>query len=232
VSDDGAGFSLPRIRARARALGRHNVDALPPDALYRMVFEPGFSTADKVTELSGRGVGMDVVLRNVEDLHGTVDIESTEGVGSTIELRLPLSLSVIEGFWVDVAGTDYVLPIDDVVECLEVPPDRRDLVERDGFLDLRGDPLVFFHLRDILGAGGESQPAEQVVVVRHRSSLVGVAVDSIRGQRQTVIKPLGRLFRPVAGISGWTMRPDGSVALVVDIARLLRSPANGPRQLS
>ena len=89
------------------------------------MFEPGFSTADKVTELSGRGVGMDVVRRNVEDLHGTVDIESVEGMGTTVELRLPLSLSVIEGFWVEVGGTEYVLPLDEVIECLELPADRR-----------------------------------------------------------------------------------------------------------
>jgi two-component system chemotaxis sensor kinase CheA len=224
VSDDGAGFNLSRIRARARAMGRPNADTMPAEALYRLVFEPGFSTAERVTEMSGRGVGMDVVLRNVEALHGTVDIESTEGAGSTIELRLPLTLSVIEGFWIDVAGTEYVLPLDDVVECLEVPPDQRDMVDAEGIIDVRGEPLIYLQLRELFGVAEAPRPIEQIVVVRHKQSRIGLAVDAIRGQRQTVIKPLGRLFRMVPGISGSTMRPDGGVALVIDVSRLVRSP--------
>jgi two-component system chemotaxis sensor kinase CheA len=232
VSDDGGGFNLPRIRERARALGRPNVDALPVQELYRMVFEPGFSTAERVTEMSGRGVGMDVVLRSVESLHGTVDIESTEGMGSTIELRLPLTLSVIEGFWVEVAGTDYVLPLDDVVECVEVPQEMRDAAETEGIIDVRGEPLVYLHLRELIGASVGTAPVELIVVVRHRSGRLGLAVDGITGQRQTVIKPLGRLFRSLPGISGSTIRPDGTVALVVDVSRLVRSSAQRARPLA
>jgi two-component system chemotaxis sensor kinase CheA len=224
VADDGAGFNLSRIRARARALGRRNVDALPVQALYRMVFEPGFSTAEKITEMSGRGVGMDVVLRGVEAMHGTVEIESMEGTGSTIELRLPLTLSVIEGFGVDVAGTEYVLPLDDVVECVEVPIDQRDAAENEGVIDVRGEPIIYLQLAELLGSVGSAQPVGQIVVVRYRASRIGLAVDAIRGQRQTVIKPLGRLFRTVPGISGSTIRPDGGVALVLDVSRLVRSP--------
>jgi len=225
VADDGAGFNLSKIRARARLLGRANVDSLSVQELHQMVFAPGFSTAEKVTELSGRGVGMDVVRRRVEDLHGTVDIDSTEGAGTTVELRLPLSLSVIEGFWVEVAGTDFVLPLDEVIECVELPPDRRDHADSEGIVDLRGEPLAFVHLRDVLGASGKPRTVEQIVVVRYRSGRVGLGVDAIRGERQTVIKPLGRLFRSVPGISGSTMRPDGAVAFVIDVARLLRSVA-------
>jgi two-component system chemotaxis sensor kinase CheA len=223
VADDGEGFNLPKIRQRARQLGRANADVMTVQELHRLVFEPGFSTADRVTELSGRGVGMDVVRRNVEDLHGTVDIDSVEGEGTTVELRLPLSLSVIDGFWVDVSGTDYVLPLDEVIECLELPPERRRGRDGDGIIDLRGEPLVCLSLREILDPKGARRPLEQVVVVRHRKSRVGLGVDTIHGERQTVIKPLGRLFRAVAGISGSTMRADGSVAFVIDIARLLRS---------
>jgi two-component system chemotaxis sensor kinase CheA len=225
VADDGGGLNLAKIRERARVLGRPNAESLPVEELHRLVFEPGFSTADRVTEMSGRGVGMDVVRRNVEDLHGTVDVESVEGVGTTIELRLPLSLSVIDGFWVDVAGTEYVLPLDDVIECLEVPADRADRTDGEGIIDLRGEPLPCLHLRDVLDPGGTSRPLERIVVVRHRASRVGLGVDTIRGERQTVIKPLGRLFRSLAGISGSTMRPDGSVAFVIDVPRLLRSAA-------
>jgi two-component system chemotaxis sensor kinase CheA len=225
VADDGAGLNLSKIRARTRLLGRANVDSLSVQELHQLIFAPGFSTADKVTELSGRGVGMDVVRRRVEDLHGTVEIDSTEGTGTMVELRLPLSLSVIEGFWVDVGGTDYVLPLDEVIECVELPSDRRDQAESEGIVDLRGEPLAFVHLCDVLGASAKPRTLEQIVVVRYRSGRVGLGVDAIRGERQTVIKPLGRLFRSVPGISGSTMRPDGAVAFVIDVARLLRSVA-------
>jgi two-component system chemotaxis sensor kinase CheA len=224
VADDGAGFNLSKIRSRARLLGRANVDSLSVQELHQLVFAPGFSTADKVTELSGRGVGMDVVRRRVEDLHGTVDIDSTEGGGTTVELRLPLSLSVIEGFWIEAAGTDFVLPLDEVIECVELPFDRPEATS-EGIVDLRGEPLPFVHLREVLGATGKRRALEQIVVVRYRSGRVGLGVDAIRGERQTVIKPLGRLFRSVPGISGSTMRADGGVAFVIDVARLLRSAA-------
>jgi two-component system chemotaxis sensor kinase CheA len=225
VADDGDGLNLSRIRARARQMGRADAETLSVQALHQLVFEPGFSTAEKVTELSGRGVGMDVVRRRVEDLHGTVEIDSTEGIGTTVELRLPLSLSVIEGFWIEVAGTDYVLPLDDVLECIELPPGGRDRAESEGIVDVRGEPLAYVPLRDLLAAGGPRRAVERIVVVRYRSKRVGLGVDAIHGERQTVIKPLGRLFRSVPGISGSTLRADGGVAFVIDVARLLRSIA-------
>jgi two-component system chemotaxis sensor kinase CheA len=235
VADDGAGFKLNKIRARARALGRTDADTLSVEELHRLVFEPGFSTAEKVTEMSGRGVGMDVVRRSVEDLHGTVDVESVEGKGTTIELRLPLSLSVIDGFWVEAAGTDYVLPLDDVVECLDLPPGALSTAAT-RMVDLRGEALACMHLSDVLATSATSRrAAKQIVVVRHRSARVALGVDGIRGERQTVIKPLGRLFRSVPGISGSTMRPDGSVAFVIDVSRLLRAAARdgvGPIHLA
>jgi two-component system chemotaxis sensor kinase CheA len=223
VSDDGAGLNLDRIRARARAMGRPNVDALSAEALQQVIFEPGFSTAEDITDLSGRGVGMDAVRRRVEALHGTVDIDSVEGAGTTIELRLPLTVSVIEGFWVEVAGTDYVLPLDDVIECLELRSFLGGRTGSEGLIEVRNEPLAVYRLRQIFGAEAVPQAAEQVVVVRHDRGRVGLAVDAIHGQRQTVIKPLGRLFRTVPGISGSTLRSDGRVALVVDVPRLLRS---------
>lgn len=225
VADDGAGFNLSKIRAQARLLGRRDADSLSVDELQQLVFEPGFTTAEKVTELSGRGVGMDVVRQRVEDLHGTIDIDSREGQGTTVELRLPLSLSVIEGFWIEVGGVDYVLPLDEVIECLDLPPEGRDLAERDGIIDLRGEPLAYMNLASALGGGATRRAVERIVVVRYRARRVGLGVQAVHGERQTVIRPLGRLFRSVAGISGSTMRPDGGVAFVIDVARLLRSAA-------
>ena len=225
VADDGAGFNLSKIRTRARMLGRSNVDSLAVQDLHQLVFEAGFTTADKVTELSGRGVGMDVVRRNVEDLHGTVEIDSVEGTGTTVELRLPLSLSVIEGFWIDVAGTEYVLPLDDVIECLELTPYLRAVAEREGIINVHGQPIAYVDLRNLLDTARAAGSIAQIVVVRYRSSRVALGVGAILGERQTVIKPLGRLFRSVAGISGSTIRRDGGVAFVIDVARLLRTVA-------
>jgi two-component system chemotaxis sensor kinase CheA len=132
-------------------------------------------------------------------------------------------LSVIEGFWIEVAGVDYVLPLDEVVECLELGPERRERVESEGILDLRGEPLAYINLGSILDVGRKPRAVDRIVVVRYRSSRVGLGVHTIHGERQTVIKPLGRLFRSVPGISGSTMRPDGTIAFVIDVARLLRS---------
>ena len=223
VSDDGAGFSETRMRARARALGRSDVDSLPAEALFRLAFEPGFSTADQVSAVSGRGVGMDVVLRKVEALQGTVDIDSRPGVGTTIELRLPLTLSVIEGLWLRVADVDYIVPLDEVTECLELSAGHPSRPEREDIIELRGEPVPLVPLRRVFGIAGPAPLVQRVIVVRYERASAGLVVDAIEGQRQTVIRPLGRLFRDVPGISGSTLRTDGRVALVLDVARLLRA---------
>jgi two-component system, chemotaxis family, sensor kinase CheA len=223
VSDDGAGFSETRMRARARALGRSDVDSLPAEALFRLAFEPGFSTAEQVSSVSGRGVGMDVVLRKVEALQGTVEIDSRPGVGTTIELRLPLTLSVIEGLWLRVADVDYIVPLDEVTECLELSAGHPARSEREDIIELRGEPVPLVPLRRVFGIAGPAPLVQRVIVVRYERASAGLVVDAIEGQRQTVIRPLGRLFRDVPGISGSTLRTDGKVALVLDVARLLRS---------
>jgi two-component system chemotaxis sensor kinase CheA len=211
------------MRARARALGRSDVDSLPAEALFRLAFEPGFSTAEQVSSVSGRGVGMDVVLRKVEALQGTVDIDSRPGLGTTIELRLPLTLSVIEGLWLRVADVDYIVPLDEVTECLELSAGHPSRQEREDIIELRGEPVPLVPLRRVFGIPGPAPLVQRVIVVRYERACAGLVVDAIEGQRQTVIRPLGRLFRDVPGISGSTLRTDGRVALVIDVARLLRS---------
>jgi two-component system chemotaxis sensor kinase CheA len=223
VSDDGRGFDLIKIRARARAMGLPRVETMTDDDLRRLVFEHGFSTADAVTQMSGRGVGMDVVLRSVEALHGTVDIDSQEGIGTTIELRLPFTVSVIEGFWIEAARNHFVIPMPDVLECVEVPAGQA----LDGLLHLRGEPVPYFRLKSLFGLEGEADQGppvqEQAVIVRGENSKVGVVVDQLHGERQAVVKPLGRLFREVQGVAGSTLCADGRVALVLDVPGLLRS---------
>jgi two-component system, chemotaxis family, sensor kinase CheA len=223
VSDDGAGLDRARIAARAVAQG------LAPDAARvtdeeagRLVFEPGFSTADAVTELSGRGVGMDVVRRNVEALRGSVAIRSVPGAGTEITIRVPLTLAIIQGFKVGVAEETFVLPLDAVVECLELPAEEGAACAPCGILNVRGAPLPYLRLRDHFGLGGARPGRENVVVVRHGAHTAGVTVDALHGECSTVVKPLGRMFGGVPGISGSSILGNGRVALILDVGGLLR----------
>jgi two-component system chemotaxis sensor kinase CheA len=221
VSDDGAGLDRARIAARARTQGLLGPDEILEDAaLLRLIFEPGFSTAERVTELSGRGVGLDVVRRNVELLRGTLSVESTPGQGTTFTLRLPLTLSIIEGFSVGVGEETYVLPLEHVRECVELPEDER-RAGRTGVLNLRGGPLPYLRLREHFGLGGALPARESVVVIGQGAGRAGLAVDLLLGQGQTLIKPLGQLCHGLPGLSGSTLLGDGRVALILDVPALL-----------
>jgi two-component system chemotaxis sensor kinase CheA len=223
LSDDGAGLDRDRIVARARALGMVAApETLPVQELFRLVLEPGFSTAEAVTDLSGRGIGLDVVRRNIEGLRGSVGIQSREGEGTTITLRLPLTLAIIAGFAVGVGGETYVIPLDDVVECLELPREACPHTDGHGVLSLRGEALPYLRLREVFGVGGVPAGREHVVVVRHDGGEVGIAVDVLYGESQTVIKPLGRLFLGLQGIAGSAILGSGRVALILDTPSLLR----------
>jgi two-component system, chemotaxis family, sensor kinase CheA len=223
VSDDGGGLDRARIAARAVAQG------LAPDAARvsdeeaaRLVFEPGFSTANAVTELSGRGVGMDVVRRNVEALRGSVAIRSTPGAGTEITIRVPLTLAIIQGFKVGVGDETFILPLDAVVECLELPPEERAAGAPCGILNVRGAPLPYLRLREHLDLSGARPGRENVVVVRHGAHVAGIVVDALQGESSTVVKPLGRMFGGVVGISGSSILGNGRVALILDVGGLLR----------
>jgi two-component system chemotaxis sensor kinase CheA len=197
-------------------------NAQPQDAdLLRLVFEPGFSTADTVSEVSGRGVGLDVVQRNVTALRGTVAVASEPGKGTTITLRLPLTLAVIAGLNVRVADETFVIPLDAVVECIELRADEKPHEDGRGVVNLRGRSLPYISLASLFGLGGGSERGE-VVVVRVGEEMAGLAVDAILGDGQTVIKPLGRLFREVSGVSGASLLGDGRVALILDVPAIVR----------
>jgi two-component system chemotaxis sensor kinase CheA len=220
VADDGAGLDHAKIRERARARGL-DVDRLGPDDVERLVFEPGFSTAETVTELSGRGIGLDVVRRNVVALRGSVAIRSQEGKGTTVTLRLPLTLAIIDGFGVGVGGDTYVIPLDAVVGCLELPEARPAGPDR-GLIDVRGSTLPFLRLREYFGLGGADAPRPHVVVVRRAGGeQAGLAVDELHGEFQTVVKPLGRTFKRLRGIAGSAILGTGRVALILDVPALL-----------
>jgi two-component system chemotaxis sensor kinase CheA len=223
IADDGAGLDRERILSRALALGRvTNPEGLTEHELHRLVLEPGFSTARQITDLSGRGIGLDVVRRNVERLRGSVEIESREGEGTTITLRLPLTLAIIAGFVVGAGSETYVIPLDTVVECLELPRDERPHADGRGVLSVRSQALPYLRLREVFALPGSPKGREQVVVVRHDGGQVGLAVDALHGESQTVIKPLGPLFQGLPGIAGSAILGSGRVALILDVEALLR----------
>jgi two-component system chemotaxis sensor kinase CheA len=223
VIDDGAGLDRGRIAEKAVATGLvADASRLSDEDLARLVFEPGFSTADRVTELSGRGVGMDVVRRNVEALRGSVAIESTPGHGTAVTIRVPLTLAIIQGFRVAIGDEVYILPLDAVVECLELPSGETEAGTTCGIVNLRDRPLPYLRLRDHFGLAGERPERENVVVVQHGSQSAGVVVDALHGESSTVIKPLGSMFKAIPGVAGSSILGNGRVALILDVAGLLR----------
>lgn len=219
VRDDGGGMDAAKILAKAVERGLVAPgSALSRQEIYRLVMEPGFSTAEQVTDLSGRGVGMDVVRSNVEALRGSLDIESEPGKGTCMRLCLPLTLAIIDGFLVSVGSSSFVLPLDMVVECIELPPGGE---EEADYLDLRGAVLPLVRLKDMFEIDGLPARRRNVVVISFAGQKVGLVVDQLLGECQTVIKPLNRLFGRLRGICGSTILGGGEVALILDVPQLV-----------
>jgi two-component system chemotaxis sensor kinase CheA len=221
VSDDGAGLDRARILARARERGLvADGQALAEREIHDLIFRPGFSTAESVTELSGRGIGMDVVRRNIASLRGSVEVASRAGEGTTLTLRLPLTLAVIPGFLVAAGDERYVLPLESVVECVDLPPGGAD--QGSGITDVRGEPVPYLRLRHVLGARADAAPRESLVVVDHGDALAGLVVEAALGEAQVVVQPLASPLQHVRGVTGSTILGDGRVALLLDVDALLR----------
>jgi len=222
VADDGAGLDRARIAARARELElAADPERLGEAELLRLLAEPGFSTAPEVTDLSGRGVGLDVVRRSVEALRGSLAIESEAGKGAAFTLRLPLSLALVDGFAFAAAGETFIVPLEAVVECMELPRTRHEGVG-EGVASLRGAPLPYLRVRDALGLAGEPPRRESMIVIRHESGPAGIVVDTLLGATQRVVKPLGPALAGVPGFSGSTILGNGRVGLILDVAVLVR----------
>jgi len=223
VSDDGGGLKRDRILAKAleRGLIEHGKH-LSDDEIFGLIFEPGFSTAEQVTNLSGRGVGMDVVKRNITALRGSVSIASKEGMGTTVTVRLPLTLAIIDGFLVGLDKSTFVVPLDMIEECVEFSPEPGH-----DYVNLRGQVLPLIDLRAAFAIECAVPRRRSIVVVRSAGHKAGLVVDALLGEFQTVIKPLGKMFSHLKCISGSTILGSGEVALILDVPSLMQQATHG-----
>lgn len=220
VSDDGAGLNKSRIRRKAidRGLLLPDEEIFEQD-LYKMIFAAGFSTSQTITKVSGRGVGMDVVRKEIENLGGMVTINSKEGKGTSIELKLPLTLAIIEGLLVKIVDEFYVFPLSVVEECVEHIQSEKENGQQN-IASIRGEILPFVRLRDFFDIHGEQPDIEQLIVVNTHDQRIGFIVDEVIGDYQTVIKNLGSVYKDVEGLSGGTILGDGSIALILDVLKI------------
>jgi len=225
VSDDGAGLDRERILAKARERGISAPDSMSDAEVWSLIFEAGFSTANEVTDVSGRGVGMDVVRRNVSGMNGSIDIQSVAGTGTTIAIRLPLTLAIMDGMSVGVGSETYILPLASVVESLQVGVDQIHPVANRGLVaHVRGEYLPVISMHEMFPTGGaRSERASGImVIVEIDKKKAALLVDELLGQHQVVVKSLDRNYRRVRGVSGATIMGDGRVAIILDVAALVR----------
>lgn len=222
IHDDGAGIDKDRIKAKAIANGIIQEDAeLKDSEIFALIFAPGFSTADRVTSISGRGVGMDVVKRALEALRGNVEISSQLEVGTTITLKLPLTLAIIEGLLIDVGEDNFIIPLSLVEECIELNTADKKKANGRHLVNVRGELVPYIPLREKFRIDGNVPEIEQVVIINDEGVRTGFVVDRVIGEHQTVIKSLGKYYKEIEGISGATVLGDGSVALILDIPKLV-----------
>lgn len=226
ISDDGAGLNPDILVAKAienEIISANQQLTLPE--IHRLIFAPGFSTAKEVTNISGRGVGMDVVNKNIDALRGQISVNSELGVGTSFTIRLPLTLAIIDGFQVQVGKSSYVIPLDLVEECIELDDQQ---AKKGEYVDLRGEVMPYLHLSEIFKDEDDSNNGikreahrNNIVVVQYAGQKTGLVVDELLGEHQTVIKPLGKVFQNLKGISGATILGSGEVAMIIDVPALV-----------
>ncbi len=223
VKDDGRGLDKEKILNKAIQSGLINKDDnISESEIYHLIFQAGFSTATKVSDISGRGVGLDVVKRNIEELRGSVDINSALGKGTTISIRLPLTLAIIEGFMVNISKQPYIIPSEMILECIELVDEYKEQIAENNFVKLRDHILPILDLRKFFGYDTTNNNKENIVIVYFGISRVGLIVDELLGEFQTVIKPMNKIFKNLKGIGGATILGDGKVSPILDIPVLLK----------
>jgi two-component system chemotaxis sensor kinase CheA len=222
VKDDGAGINPRRVREKALSRGLIHADAVLSDKeIFDLIFLPGFSTAAAVTDVSGRGVGMDVVRRKIADLRGEVEVQSAVDAGTTLTIKLPLTLSILDGLLVGIGDTRFVIPLSVVGKCYEI--DHARLVSTyNNVVRLDGEAIPYFYLRDEFEITSEAPAIEKVVIIRYEDKQVGLTVDEIVGEYQAVLKPLGKLYRNQEMVSGASILGDGTIALVLDTNKIIK----------
>ena len=223
VADDGAGIDPQKVARKAVEKGIiPSADGLTRTEVLDLILQPGFSTAEKVTDVSGRGVGMDVVRREIDKLRGTVTIESEFGRGTTVTIKLPLTLAIVDGLLTGVGDDRYVIQLSEVRECVELTAEQRDFEEAGRHLvSVRGELVPYVRLRDLFDLNEREMEVEQVVIVMVGEHPLGVVVDAVIGNVQTVIKPLGKMFSQADYLSGATILGDGTVALILDLPHIM-----------
>jgi len=232
IKDDGAGLDAEAIRAKAIERGVLTEESTPTDQeLYNLIFDAGFSTAKVVSNVSGRGVGMDVVKRSIEELRGTVSIDSEPGNGSTVTIELPLTLAIIEGLLVQVEQDKYVIPLSQVDECIELTAEEVKSANGNKLIEVRGELVPYLRLRECFNNNNDSLQIEQIVVIRTGETRFGFTVDQVIGQHQTVIKGLGKMYEGIKGLAGATILGDGNVALILDTNVLIQDASNQHKAL-
>jgi two-component system chemotaxis sensor kinase CheA len=225
VSDDGAGLNREKILAKAVRQGLAVTDAMPDEDLWQLIFAPGFSTADQVTDISGRGVGMDVVKRNIQQMGGHVEIQSRGGEGTTTRIVLPLTLAILNGMSVKVGSEAYILPLSHVIESLQPLPEHLHSITTDGqVIRVRGEYLPLIELHRVFGVtGAQVNPAQGILVIVQAADIrFALLVDELLGQHQVVVKNLETNYRKIPGISAATILGDGNVAFIIDIGAMPR----------
>ena len=233
VSDDGRGLDRDRILRKAIERGLVSPEQTLSDAeVHQLICHPGFSTAEQVTDISGRGVGMDVVKRNIEALRGQMMLASEAGRGTTTQIRLPLTLAIIDGFLCEVGDVHYVVPLEMVVECIETPKEHHQAIDQvTGYFDLRGETLPYLDLARFFGVKPQVNSRRSLLLVRAGIGTIGLIVDKLAGEHQTVIKPLGAMFSQVRGLAGSTILGSGDVALILDVPALVSQCVQNSHQL-
>ncbi|WP_173496897.1 chemotaxis protein CheA [Shewanella sp. ISTPL2] len=222
VHDNGAGLNRERIIQKARENGLQVADNSSDKQIWQLIFAAGFSTAEEVTDVSGRGVGMDVVRRNIEALGGRIDIESTEGQGSTFEIQLPLTLAIVDGMTVSVGNQIYILPLVHIIESIQPQTEQLKFLAKERLLKVREEYLPLLNLYQLMEIEPNARCPEEGIVVLLESNhkRFGLCVDALVGQQQVVIKSLEKHYRRIPGVSGATIMGDGSVALILDVESL------------
>ena len=222
ITDDGAGIDLEKVKNKAISKGLIAADAtLTKKDIIELLFLPGFSTAEKITGVSGRGVGMDVVRRKIMDIRGEVDVDSKPGAGTSISIRLPLTLSIIDGLLVEIDGVSYIIPLSVIDKCYAVEH-AKVMTSYNNIIILDGQQIPFYYMREEFNCASKAPQTEQIVVVRYEEHRIGIVIDTIIGEYQAVLKPLGKMYKKQDMISGASILGDGTIALVLDSNKIIK----------